>query len=298
MDRIDYLRIFLSVAEKNSFSEAARHIGISAGQVSKQIAALETRLKTRLFDRSTRRVRLTPEGEQLIEKARIIVDNLDAIETGHFEETEALTGLVRITVPVVYGAYRIAPLITRFMEDNPSVSVRLSLSDRKTDLIEEGFDLAIRIGKHTDLGLIGRKLADETIRIVASHSYLQKFGVPQTPEELQSHECLIDTNPPEPRRWRFSRGSEEVTVRVDGRFESDSLHAVTAAAQAGLGIAQLPCWCTGQVSDIDNLKVILGDWDTPVPEVWILWPPGRYLPARVRLLIDFISTHLPRPDLS
>lgn len=296
MDRIDSLRIFLSVAEKNSFSEAARNIGISAGQVSKQIAALENRLKTRLFDRSTRRVRLTPEGELLIEKARLVVESIDAIETGHFEDTESMTGLVRITAPVVYGANRIAPLVSKFMEENPSVSVRLSLSDRKTDLIEEGFDLAIRIGRNTDLGLIGRKLANETIRIVASHGYLQKFGWPTSPQDLQSHECLIDTNLPEPRRWKFSKGGEDVTVRVDGRFESDSLQAVAAATQAGLGIAHLPCWCTDQVSDLDNLQVILGDWTTPVPEVWILWPPGRYLPARVRLLIDYITANLPKPD--
>ena len=292
MDRIDSLRIFLSVAENNSFSEAARQVGISAGQVSKQIASLETLLKIRLFDRSTRRVRLTPEGEQLVEKAQVIIEKFDAIESGHFEESDNMTGLVRVTAPVVYGAYRIAPIISEFMEQNPSVSVRLSLSDRKTDMIEEGFDLAIRIGKHTDLGLIGKKLSNESIRLVASHAYVEKFGKPKTPEELQEHECLIDTNVPEPRRWSLTRNGENRTVRVDGRFESDSLHAVTAAAQAGLGIAQLPCWCTDRVTDTANLQVVLEDWTSPVPEVWVLWPPGRYLPTRVRTLIDFVSEHL------
>ena len=294
MDRIDSLRIFLSVAENSSFSEAAREIGISAGQVSKQIAALEMRLKLRLFDRSTLRVRLTAEGEQLIDKAKLIVENVDAIETGHFEDDEALTGLVRITAPVVYGAYRIAPLVSEFMKVNPTTSVRLSLSDRKTDLIEEGFDVAIRIGSHTDMGLIGKKLAHESVRLVASKAYLQNHGAPLKPEDLQSHECLIDTNLPEPRRWRFNNGIDEQTIRVDGRYESDSLQAIMSAAQAGLGIAQLPCWCTSQVADMENLTVLLENWAPPQPEVWILWPPGRYLPVRVRLLIDFITDHMMR----
>ena len=290
MDRIEALRVFLTVAEHGSFSEASRRLGISAGQVSKQIAALEIRLRKRLFDRSTRAVRLTEEGEQLIEKANRIVEGIDALESGDASLDGDATGLVRVTAPVVYGARRLAPLLADFMTENPAISIRLSLSDRKTDLVEEGYDLAIRIGEQTDLGLIGRKLSTERLRLLVSDQYLAQNGMPETPEDLQMHECLIDLNVLQPKRWRFTRNNEEQIVRIHGRFESDSAEAIGAAAAAGLGVALTPQWCMESDTAPDGMSYILTDWEPPQPEVWMLWPPGRYLPTRVRRLVDFLAS--------
>lgn len=293
MDRIESLRVFLSVAEHGSFTEAARRLGISAGQVSKQISALESRLKKRLLERSTRAVRLTSEGDALLNTARDLVTTMDGLEAGLTESNEEAHGLVRMTAPVVYGAKRLAPLLASFMADNPAISVRLSLSDRKMDLVEEGIDLAIRIGDHTDLGLIGKRLSTETIALVASRDYLDRTGRPSHPEELQVRDCMIDLNMSQPRKWVFYKGNEEFVARVDGRFESDSAEATEAAARAGLGIAISPQWCARRKAPDPELEHILTEWKLPSPEVWALWPPGRYLPGRVRKLVDYLTETLP-----
>ena len=292
MDRIEAFRIFLSVAENGSFTEASRQLGVSAGQVSKQIAALETRLKRKLFDRNTRTVRLTPDGEKLVETAGELVATMDRIETGQENEEADATGLIRMTAPVIYGARRLAPLIAEFMSHHPGISVRLSLSDRRTDLLEEGFDLALRIGEHSDTSLIGKRLTTEATRIIASDAYLKERGTPKRPAVLASHDCLIDLNMSQPRRWSFTKGSDVEAVRVSGRFESDSADAVLAAARAGLGIGLSPSWCRRE-DEYNGLVSILTDWDPMRPEVWILWPPGQVLPVRARLLVDFLSSRLP-----
>lgn len=292
MDRVEALRVFLSVAEHGSFTEASRRLGVSPGQVSKQIAALEAQLKKRLFERSTRAVRLTDEGEGLISTAQQIVDQMDSLTAGNaVDETDA-SGLVRITAPVIYGARRLAPLLSRFLSEHPNISIRLSLSDRKVDLVEDGYDLAVRIGTPNDSGLIGRRLATERLRLMASDSYIQKHGTPTSPQELQLHECVIDLNVAQPRRWRFTKDGETVDVRVNGRFESDSAEAVGAAAEAGLGIAQTPQWCIETGNAPSGMQYVLTDWEAPQPEVWLLWPPGPYLPHRVRRVVDALADYL------
>ena len=298
MDRIESLRVFLSVAEHGSFTEAARRLGISAGQVSKQISALETRLKKRLLERSTRAVRLTSEGDALLTTARDLVAKMDSLEAGLQNKADDAHGLVRMTAPVVYGARRLAPLLADFMAGNPGISVRLSLSDRKMDLVEEGIDLAIRIGDQADLGLIGKRLSTESIALVASKDYLDRTGRPSHPEELQARECMIDLNMTQPRKWVFHKGNEEYVARVDGRFESDSAEATEAAARAGLGISISPQWCAGRRDKSLELEHILTDWTLSSPEVWALWPPGRYLPARVRKLVDYLTETLPDKTIS
>ena len=291
MDRIEAFRIFLSVAENGSFTEASRQLGVSAGQVSKQIAALETRLKRKLFDRNTRTVRLTPDGEKLVETAGELVATMDRIETGQENEEADATGLIRMTAPVIYGARRLAPLIAEFMSEHPGISVRLSLSDRRTDLLEEGFDLALRIGEHSDTSLIGKRLTTEATRIIASESYLEEHGTPKRPADLSGHDCLIDLNMSQPRRWAFTKGDEVESVRVSGRFESDSADAVRAAARAGLGIGLSPSWCRTEAED-SGIVSVLNDWHPMRPDVWILWPPGQVLPARARLLVDYLTYNL------
>lgn len=292
MDRIEAFRVFLAVAEHGSFSEASRRLGVSPGQVSKQVAALEARLKRRLFERSTRAVRLTPEGETLIESAQTLVDSLDTIEAGLSPENDEISGMIRLTAPVIYGANRVAPILADVLAEHERLSVRLSLSDRKTDMVEEGFDLAVRIGEQTDLALIGKKVRTEAMKVVASPAYLERAGRPQNPSELQAHECLIDLNVAQPKRWAFNQGDQDVAVRVDGRFESDSAEAIRAAAVSGVGIALTPGWCLGDSLENGDLVELFPDWTISPPEVWLVWPPGRYLPRRVRLVIDALAEGL------
>ena len=188
MDRIDAYRIFLTVAELGSFSATARRLGLSTGQVSKQIAALENHLKLRLFERTTRAVRLTNEGANLVSEVTSLVEAAERIEAGGGEEASALTGIIRMTAPVIYGANTVSPLIAEFLAGNPGLSVRLSLSDRRADLVEDGFDLAVRVGEMSDTSLIGKRLKRERITLLASPDYLNARGRPAEPEDLSAHE--------------------------------------------------------------------------------------------------------------
>ena len=293
MDRVEALRIFLNVAETESFSGTARTLGISAGQVSKQVAALEERLKLRLFDRSTRAVRLTTEGSELLEQASLIVERMDALETKRFDDDAVGTlGIVRITAPVVYGNKVIGPLLLKYLETYKNRTLRLNLSDRKVDLVEEGYDLAIRIGQAPDSEMIGRKLCRESYQIMASKDYLSEHGTPTHPSELSAHNCLIDLNPSEPKIWRFRRGDEHFVQKIQGSLESDSLGVITAAARKGLGIAVIPAWAVEHNEGGQSLQALFTDWKFTDPEVWLLWPPGRHLPARVRHLIDYLRDEL------
>ncbi len=302
MDRIDAWRLFLLVAELGSFSEAARRAGVSAGQVSKQIAALEASLKVRLFERTTRAVRATAEGTGMVDRARALIEAADALAAPG-DERDALTGTIRISAPVIYGTRTLAPALMAFLEAHPGLNVRLILADRRVDLVNEGFDLALRIGEMADGSLVGRKLQTQRLRLMASPDFVARFGPIRAPQDLSRVPCLIDLNVSLPRQWRFARDGEVETVRVDGRFETDSAEVIREACLKGLGVGLIPEFC---VSDSDLVEAaptdargclvdLLPDWTTPEREAWLLWPPGRYLAPRTRALVDHLIGTLKAP---
>lgn len=291
MDRIDAWQLFLDVAEHGSFSEAARRAGVSAGQVSKRIAALEAQLKTRLFERTTRAVRLTDEGAALVERAASLVEAARALEAAPGGQAE-LSGQIRMTAPVTYGTRSIAPLVADFVAAHPGLSVRLALQDRHVDLIHEGYDLALRISAVADTSLVGRKLGEIQLKLVAAPDFLARHGRPERPRDLAELPCLIDHNLARPRQWRFSRGSEEETVRISGRFEADSAEAIRAACASGLGVALTPDFCVEDELACEDLVDVLPDWQGPTHEIWLIRPPGAYLAPRTRALIDHLVAGL------
>ena len=287
MDRIDAWQIFLQVAEFRSFSEAARRSGISAGQVSKQIAALEDRLGVRLFERTTRAVRLTPEGEDRLDGARSLMDAAIELER-EGSAASGVTGTVRITAPVIFGSRVLAPAVSRFLKQHDGLNIRLHLTDRRVDLVNDGFELALRIGEPADVSLVGRRLRSVELRLLAAPERVAELGHPKTPEDLQDWPCLIDLNVARPRQWQFERDGEDMTVRVDGRFESDSADVVLEACRQGLGAALVPDFCLGPDCDAGDLVPLLPDWSTPRREVWLLWPPGRHVAPRTRAVVDYL----------
>ena len=206
MDRIDALRLFCSVAELGSFTKAADREGMTPGAASKQITALEERLQARLFERTTRSVRLTDAGEALLDRVRPWLAEYDGLEQGVADARSAPAGVLRVAAPVDFGARRLMPLITQFMKDWPGVEVRLSLADRMVDLVNEGFDVGIRIGNLPDSALIAKRLAPASMAVVASPDYLARAGTPRHPAELAQHEIVIDRNKPASQLLKFLQG--------------------------------------------------------------------------------------------
>lgn len=293
MDRIDALRLFCSVAELGSFTKAADREGMTPGAASKQITALEERLQARLFERTTRSVRLTDAGEALLDRVRPWLAEYDGLEQGVADARSAPAGVLRVAAPVDFGAGRLMPLITQFMKDWPGVEVRLSLADRMVDLVNEGFDVGIRIGNLPDSALIAKRLAPASMAVVASPDYLARAGTPRHPAELAQHEIVIDRNKPAPQLLKFLQGEDEVEVRVNGRLSLNGAIAAVSAASAGVGIACSPRWAADDALAEGRVVEILADWDTEHRFLWAVFPSSRYLAHRVRLFVDFLAEKFP-----
>lgn len=291
MDRIDALRLFSSVAELGSFTQAAEREGITPGAASKQITALETRLQARLFERTTRSVRLTEAGGALLDRVRPWLGEYDALEEGVADARSAPAGLLRVTASVDFGSRQLMRPIAGFMAAWPGVEVRLSLVDRMVDLVEEGFDVGVRIGNLDDSALIARRLAPACMALVASPAYLAARGTPQHPSDLATHDVIIDRNKPAPQQLKFTRGDEETEVRVTGRLTLNGASAAIEAAAAGVGIACSPRYAAEAALADGRVVPLLPDWQPEHRNLWAVFPSSRYLTHRVRLFVDHLAGH-------
>lgn len=289
MDRIDALRLFCSVAELGSFTQAAEREGITPGAASKQITALETRLQARLFERTTRSVRLTDAGTALFDRVEPWLAEYDALEEGVAEISAAPAGVLRVAVPVDFGAKKLIGPVTDFMARWPAVEVRLTLGDRMVDLVNEGFDVGVRIGNLPDSALIAKQLAPATGVAIASRDYLQAAGTPQHPLELGAHDVIIDRNRPAPNLLRLKQDGEAFEVRVKGRLTLNGAVCAVEAAAAGAGIAVVPSWAAEQALAEGRVVEILPDSSAEERFLWAVFPSSRYLTHRVRLFVDHLA---------
>lgn len=289
MDRIDALRLFSTVAELGSFTRAAEREGITPGAASKQITALETRLQARLLERTTRSVRLTDAGEALLDRLKPWLNEYEALENGLADDTAAPAGLLRVSAPVDFGARRLIGPVADFMKTWPDVDVRLSLSDRMIDLVDEGFDLAVRIGHLPDSTLIAKRLARACLVAIAAPDYLEHAPPLTGPADLSNHACIIDRNKPTPLSWKFTRDKETVEARINGRLTLNGATASVEAAAAGLGIACPPYWAAAEALDAGRVVRVLPFWEPDHRDLWAVYPSNRYLAQRVRLFVDHLA---------
>ena len=285
--------IFASVVEHRSFSAAAEAIGISKATVSKAISRLEAHLGQSLFHRTSRRLTLTENGKALAERAQRMLAEARCAEEEAHDAATAPAGLVRIAAPMTFGLSHVAPAIADFMLEHPAIHIDLRLSDAKTDIVAEGFDIALRIADLPDSSLRARRLAPITVRIVASPAYLDRHGRPRHPAELAQHEVFGYANVSNPT-WQFRKGSEEAAVRPAGRFITDSGDATLPLLHAGLGIARLPDFIVDAEIAAGRLEAILDDWSAPPIALHLVTPPGALRPARVDKLIDFLAERFRR----
>ena len=279
---------FVSVAEQGGFTAAARKLGVSVAQVSRQVAQLEDRLQAKLLLRTTRQVRLTELGDIYYRHCRQLLDNLYEAELAVGRHQAEPQGTLRITAPVSYGESRIAPLVNDFMLRYPQMEVTLTLTNQLLDLVHDGFDLAIRLGHLKDSTLIARKLAERMPYVCASPAYAARNGVPLSLPELAQHSCLVGNSD----EWHFTLQGQPHTLRVQGQLHCNSGHALLDAALKGIGIIQLPDYYVYPHLASGELLELFPECRAPAEGIWALYPQNRHLSPKVRLLVDYLADQL------
>ncbi|MGX9417505.1 LysR family transcriptional regulator [Vibrio sp. RC27] len=280
---------FVSVAETHSFSQAAKHLGISTAQVSRQITALEKRLKVKLFYRTTRHVSLTAEAEPFYRHCRQILDELDMAEQTITNLQSRPQGKIKLTAPPNYGELKVLPLINDFVVKYNDIEITTELTNRAGDLVENGFDLAIRLGVHLqDSSLIAKKLSKRSTFLCASPNYLKKHGYPQTLADLKHHNCLRGSRD----YWRFKENGKEKLIKIKGSLCSNSGVGLADAAMKDIGIVQLSDSYIRPFIESGQLVTLLNDFWQPEENVWAVYPQNKYLSPKIRLLIDYLAEHL------
>ncbi|MGB0661368.1 MAG: LysR substrate-binding domain-containing protein [Mangrovicoccus sp.] len=287
MDLIDGLRAFVATAETGSFTAAAERLGMSNRLSSKYVAELESRLGVRLLQRTTRKVGLTPAGEQLLARAPAMLDEFDAVLASVREETQGYSGVIRISAPVTFGEIYVKDMLARFAEPHPDLIIDLRLTDAFVDLASEGIDLAFRIGDTGMAALKRRKLGNLQSVLVASPEYLAKTPPPAHPKQLVDHNCILDTNRDQPHRWVFHQGDQVCDITLPARFRVNSARAARDLALAGHGVAYCPRFVLENYVAKGDLRILCQDWQSPPHLLSAIYLEGRRLPAKIRALIDF-----------
>ncbi|MEX5729380.1 DNA-binding transcriptional LysR family regulator [Rhodovulum iodosum] len=289
MDIVDELKAFVATAQTGSFTAAADQLGVSNRLTSKYVAELEGRLGVRLFQRTTRKVGLTPAGEDLMARAPALLDDLDDLLAEVAEGSRGFSGVIRISAPVTFGEVYVVGMLERIARRNPGLTFDLRLSDRYADLATEGIDVAFRMGRSEMLSLKARKLGTFRSMVVASPGYIAQHGAPAAPAELADHGCIVDTNRRSPRRWVFHRDGAEHAVNVQGRFHVNSARAAVHLAANGFGIAYAPRFVLFDMLDEGALVSVLEAYSEETGPLSAVYLEGRVLPRKVRALIDFAA---------
>ncbi|MBL8491752.1 MAG: LysR family transcriptional regulator [Rhodocyclaceae bacterium] len=289
MNRAAQMTAFVRTVETGSFSAAARELGLTPSALSKLITRLEDRLGTRLLHRTTRRLQLTPEGEAFHARASHILLAIDEAEAEVVQAGGSARGLLRVHSGSAFGMHQLTPAIPRFLEQHPGVELDLTISDEPLGKLEEGIDLAIRIGPLDESSLVARRIRNLERVICASPAYLERWGTPRTPDDLLEHNCLWITSLPALRRWPFDTDEGIRVVPIDGNVVANNAETVLQLAIAGVGITRLTDIIVGGAIRRGELVPILTDWHhvEPVP-LYATYPGGKHLSPKIRAMVDFL----------
>ncbi|WP_406608929.1 LysR family transcriptional regulator [Agarivorans sp. JK6] len=292
MDGFAAIPVFVAVVEHGGFSPAARSLGISKSAVSKRINLLEQQLGVKLLHRTTRKLSLTEAGKHYFEHAakanNAAKDAQDAVAQLQGEPQ----GLLRINTPMSFGRLHIAPLITKFLQRYPKITIDMVMEDKVVDLVAEGFDVAIRAGNLPDSSLIVRKLAPLKSVLCASPDYLKPHGIPQTIEQLASHNCLQFSYSRDVKEWTFMRDGQSQSIDVKGNYRVNNSEALREAMLQGLGIGRLPTFVAGPDIVAGRLIKLLDQYQMPNQSIYAVFSERQFLPAKVRAFVDFAIEHL------
>ena len=279
---------FVAVVDTQSFTKAAQKLKTSVAQISRRVSAMEERLAVKLLIRTTRKISVTEAGQTYYHHCRSLVDGLEAAELAVTQMQTTPKGLIKVTAPVAYGESYIVPLLHDFLELHPQIDLDVNLTNLTLDLVENGIDVAIRLGRLKDSSLIAKRLASRQLYVCGTSTYLEKYGTPHTLSELTHHNCLVGSSD----HWHFKDNTVEKSVRVSGRIHCNSGVALLDAASRGLGLVQLPDYYVQDALDSGALIEVLSDYRDDKEGIWALYLDNRNLSPKVRLLVDYLAERL------
>jgi DNA-binding transcriptional LysR family regulator len=291
MDKLDAMRLFVRVAEAGSFSAVARQLNVARSAVTRQVAGLEASLGVKLLARTTRRLSLTSAGAAYLEKCRVILNLVEAAETGLAEENQSARGPVRISVPLSLGLRYLSPLLLEFATLHPEVALDTEYSDQRSNLFESGLDLTVRVTRQLEPGDVARRIGSSGSMVVASPDYLARHGRPRHPADLLHHECLAYTGA-RTQKWDFVVDGQVQSFPVRGRLQANNGDALLFAAASGFGVSYAPNFICAEAVAAGHVKQILPDFEIPELGIYAMLPGNRLVPHRVRVLVDFLAARL------
>jgi len=289
MDRLVAMKQFATVVETGSFSAAARRLNMGQPAVSKAIANLEEYLGVRLLTRTTRAQHLTEAGQRYYERARVVLDEADEAESAAREAATSLAGRLRLAAPPTYAALHILPRLSEFLDTHLDLSIDLILDDRWVDLIEQGVDLAIRLGKPADSSLVARRLGSSQRLLVASSAYLDRMGAPKTPEDLLAHRVVAYSQFEGATAWSFTRGTAAVSIAVQPTLRVSAAEGMRSCILAGLGIGMGSRLMFTPELAAGTVRPVLTEWGLSTLDVWAMFPSGRKSSRRARAFVDWLE---------
>ena len=295
MDTIDGMRTFVSVVSNGSFSRAAERLNMSPQLVSKYVGQLETRLRARLLNRSTRHLSTTEAGQAYYGRCQQVLADIAEMESAVGEMTIEARGSLRISAPMSFGVLHLTRAIVDYQDAHPDVDIDLNLNDRVVDIVNDGFDIAIRIALLGSSSLVARKLAPVRLVVSGAPRYFQKWGVPETPEQLSDHNCLDYSYFSDHDVWRFEREGKSHSVRINGRFSANNGDALRQSAIAGVGILLQPTFIVGDDIRAGRLQVVLGKYRVKELGLYAVYAHRHYLSAKVRTFVDFMADYCESP---
>ena len=289
MDRIDAMQAFVTVADLQGFAPAARKLGLSPSGVTRLIAALEDRLGARLLQRTTRSVTLTDVGARYLERARRILADVEEAESSAEGERTSPGGRLVVSAPNGFGRLHVSPVVSAYLKRYPEVSADLRLSDRMINLVEDGVDLAVRIGHLPDSTLVARHVGEMRRIVVASRDYLKARGEPKTPAAIASHDTIQFGAMTAGPDWRFVEDGREVRVACTPRFSSNSADAAIHYAEQGGGLTRVMFYQAAESLKAERLQIVLAPFEQPAMPIHVVYPTSRLLSAKVRTFIDLVT---------
>lgn len=284
MDRIEELEVFIAILDAGSLAGAARKLRRSPPAVTRLLAALEQRLGTRLVERTTRRLAPTEAGRRLGEQARRVLAEYEAAVTEDI--TAPPRGLLRVTAPAVFGTRHVTPVVGSFLDEYPEMRVELILDDRNIDLIDEGVDVALRIGALADAGLVARRVGEVRRMVVASRAYVRRRGAPASPQDIASHDVIFNAGRSAAAEWRFRHGGRESVVHFTPRFSVNSVEAALSAMKAGRGLARLLSYQVADDIGKGRVLRLLSTYEPPPLPVHLVMSSAKHMAPKLRAFVD------------
>ncbi|MBV1871108.1 MAG: LysR family transcriptional regulator [Gammaproteobacteria bacterium] len=292
MDRLDSMTLFTRVAETGSFSIAAKEFNTTQPTVSKRIASLERKLDTKLLRRTTRQLKLTDIGRDYYERCVTILREIEEAESAIKKSQSSPTGTIKVSTSVAFGTAHILPKLNEFLDLYPGLNVSLHLTDQQTNLVQEGIDVAIRMGNLEDSDLSAKQIGTSPMTTVASPAHFARYGFPAHPNELSERPCVLYAGRDKPREWRFQEGGNKFHVTTNGRFLTNDASAYRGALLANLGIGVVPLWLVGDLIQKGALLPTLEEFGIEPLPIHAVYPPGKRTPAKTLRFVDFLVKQL------